>query len=104
MNRREFLTHLCVLPVGAAVVGPPAALAADSSGSLAWPAFKAGESGRLLASSDGGRTWQVNTNFGPETTVVGVTHDERYAYLRLACRGHEFTLTSADGRRWRTTP
>jgi hypothetical protein len=103
MNRREFLTHLCALPVGAAILGAPAALAADTSGSSAWPTFKAGEPGRLLASSDGGRTWQVNANFGPEMTVLGVTHDERCAYLRLAFRGNEFTLVSTDGKQWRTT-
>ncbi len=104
MNRREFLTSLCSVPLGVATFGTATALAADAPAAFAWPAFKAGEAGRLLASGDGGRTWQVSANFGPETTVVGVTHDERYAYLRLASRGHEFTLISTDGKVWRTTP
>jgi photosystem II stability/assembly factor-like uncharacterized protein len=104
LNRREFLTSLCSVPLGALALGAPAALAADAPATSSWPALKAGENGRLLESSDGGRTWQINADFGPEMTIVSITHDEQYAHLRLAFSGHEFTLISTDGKQWRTAP
>jgi hypothetical protein len=97
MNRRGFLSAIVGLPLAAAL--PRGAWATDGSAQVT---YRAAEAGRLMESRDGGRTWQLNTDFGPSISIVGIAPDGPRTRLELEHRGLRFTLTSADGKYWRT--
>lgn len=56
--------------------------------------------GRIVRSSDGGATWEVNDDFGPAYRVVALGRCEAGVFARLSFRDVSFTLRSSDAVRW----
>lgn len=129
MKRRGFL-KLCGLTIGAGALGtllPGPADAGPTSGpqsvgdssatasasrtarvgggavAFKQRLFRVGEAGTVLHSLDGGSTWSVHSNFGPEIAVnrLDVTGKRLRAQLGHFSEPFSLTMSSTDDH-WRT--
>lgn len=66
------------------------------------PRFKGTANGQILTSPDGGKTWQVAVDFGPQCKVQKVIRGRTKMKADLVYEGLPFTLVSTDGRTWYT--
>lgn len=94
MNRREFLSMLS-MGVGSLFLrlqiykSAPARLLKPSGG-------------KILTFNEGGRTWDVSINLGPQYEVMEIYQDRDYFYARVRFQNHNILLKSPDGLRWYT--
>jgi hypothetical protein len=111
LSRRDFLKLAAAGVVGLAVSSwEPALGGSDALAQKETPApkavrpkCKAGPEGRILISEDGGKSWQVAANFGPEYSVRRVAPQRKAFRADLIFQGKKIILISADGRLWRTS-
>lgn len=92
---RQFATTACTGALALAV--PFSALAQPT------PRFKAGAPGQLLASADGGLTWDVHTNFGEAIQIADIRQTGRSTALKLRYQNRPFRLSSTLDGRWHGT-
>lgn len=64
--------------------------------------YKGTRDGKILESTDGGRTWQVVANFGKEYSIRAVVRRRRNLVATLKQRRHSFEIKSLDARTWYT--
>lgn len=107
MNRRDFLKIggllsaallLQLSPVGKMASQP---IQAQAGGKL----YRATSDGRILISSDAGKSWQLHTNFGPIVDILDLTVDlQGELFAQLGFKGHRFELALAQNgtNTWRT--
>lgn len=100
MNRREFLTVASsVALVGLLGLKASPVAAAQSSRTL----YRGTPDGKLYESTDGGKTWQLITDFGSIYAIQSITPGDNDALtVELAYMGFGFNLHSIDKSIWRT--
>jgi hypothetical protein len=98
MNRREFVTMMALSLVGIVAGGVPTAAQAKSRGGM----IKGTADGKILASADAGKSWQIKADFGPDISVLDIRQDGPYAYAQLGFQSYSFWLRSSDGAKWWT--
>lgn len=106
MNRRRFLKLAGIASVGAAlqislIGGASRTDAAESAGRRL---YRGDRRGRIYASRDAGRTWQLHTDLGPQYSIrrMGRERNGRVG-TSVVYRGREFKLKLAtDEQSWRT--
>jgi len=107
MERRAFLK---LIAVGAgAVTLPlsfPAIAAAGAAKSVAFGGalYRAGANGKILASSNGGSTWQLHTDLGEIYTISKLAVERNRLRITVGYRSGTFGLALAsDNKRWLTS-
>ena len=116
LNRRSFL-KASGAAAGALAVGalpkfyplqaikpihPPEPIGAGVQVELGKRVLRGTRDGRVLESLDGGRTWRVITKLGERCAILALQVQAELVYAEIGLQGYRFTLTSADGRIWRT--
>jgi len=106
MNRRDFLkmgglfsTALIVQfnPLGRITSVPVEAQTGDKH-------YRGTFDGKILVSTNAGKSWQSHTNFGPIFSILGINVDHQgqvRAQLGFEARSFELALAE-DGKTWRT--
>ncbi len=97
MNRREFFKASLAGLVVAAI--PKVALAKtqdERNGKI----FKGTVDGRIMESSDDGRNWQLNMDFGPDISIVNIYRKGQEVYANLRFREHGFNMKLNDDSNW----
>jgi len=96
MNRRDFICGPAATGLAAAAVAslPLHALAFPS------PTYRRGEHGLVMCSEDGGASWRVVMDVGPDCRVLEIQQHAGHLSCRVATGSHGFTLFSRDGRHW----
>lgn len=110
MSRREFLKLATAGAVGLVVAAWEPVLGDSDvqaqkdalAKKTARPRCKAGPDGCILISEDGGSSWKVAANFGPEYKVRRVAPQRKAFRADLIFQGKKIILNSPDGRLWRT--
>ncbi|MBI2839710.1 MAG: hypothetical protein HYX75_15470 [Acidobacteria bacterium] len=64
--------------------------------------YKGTRDGKILESTDGGKTWQVVANFGKEYSIRAVVRRRRNLVATLKQRRRSFEIKSLDARTWYT--
>ncbi|MBL8061493.1 MAG: hypothetical protein JNK32_00620 [Anaerolineales bacterium] len=107
MNRRDFLKVggllsaallLQLSPLGQTAYLP---VEAQTGGKL----YRGTSDGRVLISSDAGKSWQLHSNFGSMIDILGLTVDlQGQLFAQLGFKGHHFELVLAQNgtNTWRT--
>jgi hypothetical protein len=103
MRRREFLKIIAItavaplIPLGLVGIRPAEA-------AVNGMVYRADASGRILTSSDAGKTWQLHTHFGPQYSIIALTVDAASRVrARIGFSGHSFDLIlSQKGKFWET--
>ena len=97
MNRREFFKGIATISL-ATLLGAAAPLPTpvEFKGKMLKPA----QGGRILESTDGGRNWQFNANFGPECSVLQLTPQDNELFATIDFHGLKFYLKSPNGTIW----
>lgn len=99
MNRRKFLTGIAELSVAGLVTTLwPAYFEAKADGRI----LKGTAEGQIFESVDGGQSWQLIANFGPDCPILEVFQDYGQFYVRIGCQEYSFLVQSLDGRNWWT--
>jgi len=99
VNRRDFLKAAAVFSIaGIGVALFPKNVQARIGDRL----VRGTRDGRLLESTDGGKTWLPTVNFGPGYTVRALYHRKDLVFADLTFQGYPVTLKSSDGRVWYT--
>jgi hypothetical protein len=100
MNRREFLTVAGSVALAGLLglkVSPVAAAQNDRM------LYRGTMDGKLYESSDGGKSWQLITDFGSIYAIQSITPGDNNALtVELGYMGFGFNLHSADKSIWRT--
>jgi hypothetical protein len=106
MDRREFLklggaiSAMLVLSLGLLGQGIDSLTTVELNGTT----YRGASDGKVYASADAGKTWNLLADFGPGFTVFSLTLVPRgriYARLGFAGRGFGLVWSQAD-RAWRT--
>jgi hypothetical protein len=92
------MTVMVLSLVGIVASGVPAAAQAESQGRT----IKGTADGKILASTDAGKSWQLKANFGPDISVLDIRQDGPHSYAQLGFQSHSFWLRSSDGVEWWT--
>ena len=104
MNRRNFL-RTSAMAIGTTVLaGGLDEPLADATTNGSAVRYRGSNDGKIFVSRNGGRTWQLFTDFGKDVSiprVESVAHDRVVATLTY--RRHDFTLAlKPDSRSWCT--
>jgi hypothetical protein len=110
MTRRRFLKTLALSAAAIASVAAPSSLSANvraaatnaGSSSLNGAVYAGTNTGRILSSRDGGKSWSPNADFGSHCSVLSVVRQQEQLVATIAVRGFTFMLASSDGHVWRT--
>ena len=106
MNRRDFLklggaaSAMLVLPIGLIAKGMNSLATAELDGTI----YRGTPDGKVLRSSDEGKSWSLVTDFGAGFNVFNlsaVQQDRIYARLGYAGKSFGLVYSPAD-RTWRT--
>ncbi len=106
MKRREFVKGLgqASLVLAAFAARPAsAAPAASAAVRLNGTLFNGTAGGEILASTDGGRSWRRTMFFGEDRPVQALSAKGGLLYAQVGVGALNFTVRSADGRRWLTS-
>lgn len=105
MNRRDFLKIGTVASAFGVIAASPfdKALAFDLGANINGKLYKAGSNGRVLVSSDKGKSWKLHTKFGTEYAVQNVfTATDQRLYAKMTYKKVNFYLVlSNDSQTWR---
>lgn len=107
MNRREFLklggaiSAMLVLPLGLLGQEIDSLATVELNGTT----YRGASDGKVYASADAGKTWNLLADFGPGFTVFSLTAvPDNRIYARLGFAGKSFGLVfSLSEHTWRTT-
>ncbi len=104
MHRRDFLRSTAAIAggvAGASMVGATAD-AAVADAATRERRYRGTRHGKVLYSDDGGRTWELLTDFGPGLDVQRVRATSRHVTAHLVYGRHgSFNLAlQKDGRTW----
>jgi hypothetical protein len=64
--------------------------------------YRGTRDGLVFESADRGKTWQQVANFGSHCAVQALSDRRGQLQARVGVAGHDFALTSSDGRKWYT--
>jgi hypothetical protein len=114
MSRRSFM-RVSGATIGSLAIGAlPRALPPTAIDQVQPPEFKLVQinfgktilrgtrDGRILESSDGGKTWQQVANFGKHCAVVALAEQRGQCLAQVEVQSFRFALTSTDARTWYT--
>lgn len=101
MNRRNFIKTAAVALLVAGFPTPvwPAEARTEVAGKI----LRGDAAGRIFESADGGRTWQLNVNFGPDCSILRLVPRKNSIIAVVGFQNYQFYLRSTDGKVWYLT-
>jgi len=105
MNRRKFLKNAACITAGG-ISGVFAldqkAFGAQAEARLNGSKYRGNRKGQILESTDGGFTWEVCADFGPQIAFLHIFKFKKQLYAWGTYLRKPFFLKSGDGRCWYT--